>query len=339
MRICVFVLVVAACLGAPAASWAYSDVVPGATEDSAEVETAIFYYPWFGTADRDGAFTHWHGGKAPPDFIASDYYPVRGPYSSADTLVLAAQMQEIAAAGVSTVIVSWWGRGSVEDERLPLVLAAARVYGLAVAAHVEPYADRTVDSVTADIAYLRTLGIADFYVWSSVWLPDAEWAAMNAGLTGTRVFANTNLPGKAASGGFDGVYTYDVLLYNGRLFARLCAQAHRLRLLCAPSVGPGYDARRATGDTRLKPRRDGATYDGMWSGAIRAQADVITVTSYNEWHEGTQIEPARHGKSGYESYEGAWGLSGPAAERSYLERTGYWTARFARARSGLALGP
>jgi glycoprotein endo-alpha-1,2-mannosidase len=334
---CVVVLVVAACLGAPAAAWPYSDGVPGAREDSAGVETAIFYYPWFGTADRDGAFTHWHGGKAPPDFIASDYYPVRGPYSSADTLVLGAQMEEIAAAGISTVIVSWWGRGTVEDERLPLVIAAAKVYGLAVAAHVEPYAGRTVASVTADIAYLRTLGISDFYVWSSVWLPDADWAAMNAGLDGVRVFANTNLPGKAAAGGFDGVYTYDVLLYDGRLFARLCAQAHRLRLLCAPSVGPGYDARRATGDTRLKPRRDGATYDAMWRGAIRSRADVVTVTSYNEWHEGTQIEPARHGKSGYESYEGAWGLSGAVAERSYLERTGYWTARFARAQLGLAV--
>ena len=185
----------------------------------AAAETAIFYYPWFGTAARDGAYTHWQqGGSSPPQQIASDYYPARGPYSSADSLVLAAQMREIAAAGVSTVIVSWWGRGSVEDQRLPRVLALAQLHGLAVAVHVEPYGGRTVGSVATDIAYLRSLGIVDFYIWASTWLDDADWAGMNESLSGVRVFANTNLAGKAAAGGFDGLYTYDVLLFDGGLF-------------------------------------------------------------------------------------------------------------------------
>jgi glycoprotein endo-alpha-1,2-mannosidase len=332
VRAWVFVLVVAACLGAPAAASPHPGGGPGSRGTAAAAETAIFYYPWFGTIARDGAYSHWRqNGHAPPTHIASDYYPARGPYSSTDTLVLAAQMDEIAATGISGVIVSWWGRGSNEDERLPRVLAAAQLRGLAVAAHIEPYPGRSVASVAADIAYLRLLGITDFYIWSSVWLPDPEWAAMNRSLSGIRVFANTNLAGKAAAGRFDGVYTYDVLLYDGALFPRFCAQARRLKLLCAPSVGPGYDARRATGDKRLRSRRDGATYDGMWQGAIRSHADVITVTSYNEWHEGTQIEPAS-AKRGYASYDGAWGLRGAAAETSYLDRTGYWTARFARAR-------
>ena len=30
----------------------------------------------------------------------------------------------------------------------------------------------------------------------------------------------------------------------------------------------------------------------MWRAAIAARADRVTITSYNEWHEGTQIEPA-----------------------------------------------
>ena len=295
----------------------------------------IFYYPWFATPQRDGAFAHWQqGGSAPPASLASGFYPARGLYSSADAVVLDAQMREIAAAGVGTVIASWWGRGSLEDRRLPQVIGAARVHGLSVAAHLEPYGGRTVATTEIDIDFLRTLGIKDFYVWASVLLPDEEWADMNArlntGLAGVRTFANTNLAGRAAAGRFDGLYTYDVLLYDGALFPRLCGQARRLGLLCAPSVGPGYDARRAMGDDRVRSRRNGTTYDSMWRGAVKARADLVTITSYNEWHEGTQIEPARAGRRGYQCYDGAWGLRGRAAETAYLDRTAFWVRRLSR---------
>ena len=291
----------------------------------------IFYYPWFATPQRDGHYAHWQqGGLAPPANLASSFYPARGAYSSADVLVVDAQMREIRAAGVGTVITSWWGRGSPEDLRLPLLLAAADRHGLAVAAHVEPYAGRTVSSTGEDVAYLQSLGVQDFYVWASTALPDAEWAELNARLEGVRTFANTNLAGRAAAGGFDGLYTYDVLLFDARLFSRLCRQARRLGLLCAPSVGPGYDARRATPDRRVRKRRNGATYDAMWRAAIGARADLITITSYNEWHEGTQIEPARAARRGYQGYDGAWGLRGAAAETAYLDRTAFWVRRLSR---------
>jgi glycoprotein endo-alpha-1,2-mannosidase len=73
----------------------------------------------------------------------------------------------------------------------------------------------------------------------------------------------------------------------------------------------------------------------MWKTALRAGADLVTITSYNEWHEGTQIEPARPrlGPDGdrYIGYDGAWGRTGAAAERAYLDRTDFWSTRFRRA--------
>jgi hypothetical protein len=65
----------------------------------------------------------------------------------------------------------------------------------------------------------------------------------------------------------------------------------------------------------------------MWQAAIRAAPDVVTVTSYNEWHEGTQIEPARAAGGPYASYDGAWGLRGAPAQRAYLDRTATWVSR------------
>jgi hypothetical protein len=302
----------------------------------AGVRVSAFYYPWYGTSSRDGAFQHWaQRGHTPPNDIASAYYPARGLYSSSDALVTGQQMDDMRTAGIEEVAVSWWGRGSPEDGRLAEVVAAARADGLSVAAHLEPYGGRTVASTVTDLAYLRTFGIRTFYVYRPLDLPVTDWAAGKAALHagGSTVFAQTALAGAAAAGGFDGVYTYDIVVYGGGKFARLCAQAHAVKLLCAPSVGPGYDARRGSGDPVVKPRRDGATYDSMWKMAIAAGADRVTITSYNEWHEGTEIEAAssdakRRGRYRYLTYDGAWGLHGVAAEGAYLARTRYWADVF-----------
>jgi glycoprotein endo-alpha-1,2-mannosidase len=65
-------------------------------------------------------------------------------------------------------------------------------------------------------------------------------------------------------------------------------------LLFIPSVGPGYI------DTRIRPwnnsttrdRANGRYYQKMFHAAIAVKPEIISITSYNEWHEGTQIEPA-----------------------------------------------
>jgi glycoprotein endo-alpha-1,2-mannosidase len=321
------VLVLAAMLAALVVDPAYG--TPGSPAGGGSGEVAIFYYPWYGTDIRDGSWEHWsQNGNTPPLEIASDWFPARGPYSSSDPFVVRSQMREIAAIGVQTVIVSWWGEGSVEAARLPLVAKAARAAGLRVAVHVEPFPGRTPASLAPSLRALAAKGITDAYVYDSTSSPDAEWRALNVQLPGMRLFANTSLPGKAQAGGFAGLYTYDVRIYDGSSFPRVCASARMRGLVCAPSVGPGFDALRATGDTRVKSRKNGAAYDWMWRGAIKAAADIVTITSYNEWHEGTQIEAASAVGPPYASYDGAYGLAGRAAQRAYLDRTAMWADRY-----------
>ena len=299
---------------------------------------SAFYYPWFGTSPEDGGYAHWaQNGHAPPVDIASNYYPVYGPYSSSNAAVISTQLFELQRAGIDELAVSWWGRDSPENQRLPEIVTAGSQAGVTVAAHIEPYAGRTVASITADATYLRSLGIRTIYVYQAfVGLQPADWAAANDALhaQGLTTFAQTGLVGQAAAGHFNGIYTYDTVTYGARVLSRLCSEAHAKNLLCAPSVGPGYDARRAVGDPHVKPRRHGQTYDAMWHAALAAGADRITITSFNEWQEGTQIEPAatalRLGGYRYFSYDGAWGLHGVDAENAYLDRTAYWANLFAK---------
>ena len=290
---------------------------------------AIFYYPWYGTPARDGVWQHWSQNRHhPPNDLYSRFYPARGPYSSGDPTVVDQQMAEIAAAGVDEVISSWWGRGSAEDTRLPVVLAAARRHHLQLAVHVEPYAGRSPATVVLDLKYLAALGVRDVYAYHPRDFASADWAAMRPQVPASlRLFAGTELIGFAAAGRFDGFYTYDFINYGGGKFARLCNEAHAVGLLCAPSVGPGYDGVRAGEAPALSARHDGTTFDNLWTAALAAKPDLVTITSYNEWGEGTQIEAAAP-RRGYRSYDGAWGLLGGAAQNAYLVRTAYWTGRF-----------
>jgi glycoprotein endo-alpha-1,2-mannosidase len=305
--------------------------LPAATATAAAqapARSAIFFYPWYSNPGHDGRYVHWEqGGHNPPFDIASAFFPMRGAYSSGDPRVLGAQMADIGASGVDEVVSSWWGRDSAEDKRLPAVMRAAKRRGLEVAVQLEPYAGRTIDSIGADFAYIRSLGIRDVYVYRTNDFPASEWSRVTRQPTGLRLLGQTNRVGFAAQAGFAGFYTYDIVIYHGAKFDRYCRQARLAGILCAPSVGPGYDALAATGDTNVKDRRDGATYDSMWKAAIRAGADFVTITSYNEWGEGTQIEPAGLGGR-YQSYDGAYGLQGRAAQRAYIKRTAYWTSRF-----------
>src|SRR5262249_56935905 len=242
-----------------------------ATADAGTVRSAIFFYPWYSNPRHDGSYAHWtQGGHVPPFDIASHFFPARGAYSSSDPRVLRAQMRDIAAAGVDEVVSSWWGRGSPEDVRLPSILRAARRVKLQVAVQLEPYPGRTVESVGTDLAYLRGLGIRDVYVYRSADFSAEDWRGLTTQPNGMRLLAQTDRVGFAARAGFAGFYTYDILLYTGAKFERLCAQARAAGILCAPSVGPGYSAAQATGDVREKPRDDGATYDCMWHAALRA---------------------------------------------------------------------
>ena len=254
----------AACVALPAS---------GAERTAGTDRAAIFYYPWYSTPAKDGRWAHWyvdHDGSA---VLSTPYFPTRGLYSSSNARIVLAQIRDIATAGVGTLVVSWWGFDSPENDRLLLVEQAAARYGLEVAIHVEPYRGRTPARAAEDIARLnREGGFTDFYIYDADRDSAAEWSEALAPLTGVRIFGHTTLVGRAKASGFDGLYTYDVVTWNGALFKRLCKQAHTAGLLCAPSVGPGYDARLATPQEVVRPRNNGLTYDRMWKTALKADA-------------------------------------------------------------------
>jgi len=233
---------------------------------------------------------------------------------------------------------------------LPDLIKAVKAAGLRLAIHLEPYVGRSPTTVASDLAYLRGLGITEVYVYQADTVGSAtDWAPLVAAHRDMRFFAESGdlasmLSGSfadyARTAGFDGVYTYDAIRYGAAEMAATCGAARQRRLLCAPSVAPGFDARRS-GGARLGvvSAAGGVRYDTLGQAAFGAGADVVSVTSWNEWHEGTQIEPAVpycFASDGFCSpgYEGAYGKTGIPAQTAYMDRTAEWARRFRALRSG-----
>jgi hypothetical protein len=324
----------------------------------------LFYYPWYGTPAGSGSWRHWpQGGHSPPNDVGADLYPTAGAYDSGDAAVLAQHMTWVRQSGAGVIVTSWWGQGGYEDSLVPRILDAAQQQGIKVAWHLEPYGGRTAASTVADINYLNSRygshpafyrsaehgNRGAFYVFDS--LSIADWTALDQVTGSSVVLAQTTDVSRIAH--FSGLYTYDVIAgatAPGWEGAGEYAKANGL--VWSPSVGPGYiDDRAVPGNTTPTLARDnGATYDTEWTNALDPTKGGVptwvSITSFNEWHEGSTIEPARSSPPagfGYQTYSGAYGQTGAAAETAYLTRTAFWAQEFERRRgtppaTNLALG-
>ena len=75
------------------------------------------YYPWYGGPPD---YEHWdYLDRKPPLDIASPYMPRLGPYDVRSPAVLEQHARWIKEAGVGAIALSWWGRGSWQDQRRP----------------------------------------------------------------------------------------------------------------------------------------------------------------------------------------------------------------------------
>jgi glycosyl hydrolase family 99 len=121
--------------------------VAGAASELEFPVRAAFYYPWFPE-------TWTVGGRQ------AHYEPRLGFYHSNDENVVERHVRDLDYAHVDAGIFSWWGRGEHrENERVPLLLSKTRELGSPVrwVAYYEKegYGDPTVSEIRADLSYLN----------------------------------------------------------------------------------------------------------------------------------------------------------------------------------------
>ena len=286
-------------------------------------EVLTFYYPWYANPVTSGRWLHWQGpnGEAPRQ-SPTVHHPSLGLYDSHDPAIAKAHAALMRRAGITAAVISWFGPDSFEDQALPTLLDALHAQGIKATVYLERQPDGAAGA-TRDIAYLtrrylshpawlHTDGRPVFFLYLQA-LRDMDARAWRAA-AGPRPFLVGDVsprepPDFAAWAPFmDGIHVYVLAPYLMRLreVPEMVAWADRTypawkrmiapRLWCA-TVIPGFDDThvpgRATTPRPTVARHDGATYRALWDAAIRHGADWAVVTSSNEWHEASEIEPSR----------------------------------------------
>uniref|UniRef100_A0A1A8MWM7 Mannosidase, endo-alpha-like n=1 Tax=Nothobranchius pienaari TaxID=704102 RepID=A0A1A8MWM7_9TELE len=305
------------------------------------------------------AASHAQGRHVPPDDIAASFYPEMGPYSSRDPTVLESHMAQIEASAAGVLVLSWYPPGVADphgqptEDLVPAVLDAAQRHS------IKPYKGRTDQSMHENIRYIiDRYGKHDafyrfrtstgqvlplFYVYDSYLTPAESWAELLTA-KGSQSIRGTHYDGvfvaliveerhkrEILASGFDGMYTY--FASNGFSFGSSHQNWKAIKTFCdannllfIPSVGPGYvdTAVRPWNNHNTRNRVNGRYYETSLQAALSVRPEIVTITSFNQWHEGTQIERAVPKKTSthvYLDYQ-------PNQPDHYLQLTRQWAESF-----------
>ncbi len=112
---------------------------------------AAFYYPWYPSAWNQQGYNPF-----------TRYQPTLGYYNSSDTSVIAQHVAWMQQAGIQAAIVSWWGIGHSTDVNLHKALNMNNNgFKWAIYHEQEGTRDLTQDEIRTDLTYLETTAFND----------------------------------------------------------------------------------------------------------------------------------------------------------------------------------
>ncbi len=267
-------------------------------------------------------------------------------YSTDNAADVAANLKDVADAGIDAVIVSYQGSevgGGWNLRRLRYILDGAQQAGLKVTVHLETLAANRVgregappdpdvltswivelvDTMATHPAWLKIDGRPVILAYAWGFAGSATWSAvrdrLNAGGRQPLLVGDSTNPADLALA--DGLSTYSGTLFapDVRSLMRDTVSAARLYHLLGANWGspriavatvmPGYDETRLVGRSgRAVSRESGEFYDRQWEAALASGTDWVVISTWNEWAENTQVE------------------AGQRFGALYVWRTRFWTA-------------
>lgn len=250
-----------------------------------------FYFPWYEK--------NWLQG----DSQLVPHKPIIGFYNSSDEKVLQKHISIAKNSKIDGFITSWWGKNSITDSNLKKIILICENLGFKFTLYLETA--KSIKDLKNDLDYIETTyaqspsfvtledrpvlfiysRILDELSLDSLKTIKSKFALINYG------YSLSNLKN------FAGFHEYlppgnDLtMIKQNYLIASQIAQ--RKNKLIAVTVMPGYDDRRIRNPGNFTSRDGGTYYKGTWKAALACNPDWVLITSFNEWFEGTEIEPSK----------------------------------------------
>jgi hypothetical protein len=262
-----------------------------------------FYYPWY----------------EPSDWSYNTMSDVAAPtYSGGDDNAIRRHIQQADDAGIDALVCAWFGPGEDRINRrcrrlMELVEASGRDIKVAIMPEQAAWASlNSVDALTEALGVVQRDMASRPSYFRFQGRPAVFWFNPNS-LGGPGVWQQLREradPGRAqfwfgGTDNFDFLDVYDALYYYDITWERspgaaMASYAGRLqrynqsRGTSKPFIAtamPGYnDLKIRNGHAR--DRQGGEYYRGTWQTAIDRGAAAVVITSFNEFKEGSHIEPS-----------------------------------------------
>ena len=312
------------------------------------------YMPWFETPATAGGQWGWHWKMNTRDpnvvdasgrrQIASHYYPLTGPYASSDNAILDYQCLLMKYSGVDGVMVDWYGTSNLYDyagikrntealaqavERNGLQLAI--VYEDATLNNVSSTQSGKVSRAKQDLDYLqKNFFNQDYYTRVGgkplllVFGPQglttqAQWTEAMSVLSATPCFVCLNGHSSRAGTLSQGEYVW----VNPSPDYSVATRYNTYIAGAMPGFWDYYveGGDRTTGYTTYD-REDGALFARQLNAALKAGLKYVQVSTWNDYGEGTTIEPTL--EYGYKYLTALQQFAGVNYKQSHLELIFRW---------------
>ena len=285
------------------------------------------YMPWFeGKPVSPKWGWHWTMGRYDPEKkidqrseLASHYYPWIGPYDSSDRDVIEYQLLTMKLAGIDGVIVDWYGLTNFrdyailhrnttrllesaerlkmkfaicyEDQTIPALVEAKRIQKENRTSHAANEIQWLSKYWFQSPSYVQVDGKPLLLSFGQTGLSDAEWSDCLAQAKTPVTYISQHHRRTAAVGAFDWPVPSD----SANALKRFQKDSKNWKQ-SIPVAFPrfvDFYAEANVGKSYGRIEDDqGKSFREMLKHCLQSNASVIQLATWNDWGEGTQIEPS-----------------------------------------------
>ncbi len=294
------------------------------------------YMPWY-TAKSHSQIWGWHwtmdhfdpekieDGKRE---IASHFYPLIGPYDSGDPHVLEYHLLTMKVAGIDGVIVDWYGLTDYrdyailhhnttqvlqqcerlgmkfaicyEDQTIPALVEARRITSAERVAHAVEEIDWLGKYWFKSPSYVLFDEKPMLLSFGQTGLTDEQWSQCLARTEAKVAYFSQHHRRAAAVGAFDWPVPSEALKAFERFYNDARDWPRAIPVAFPRFVDIYAEARVSPSYGRLDDD-NGASFRQMLELALKSKNRVMQIATWNDWGEGTIIEPSR--EFGYRDLE------------------------------------